>query len=64
MNEVRVLCNSMLLHDNVMTADGSIKLQPAKSVLKLLYDDAIALNEANFVAVSTAFFDEIERRVS
>src|ERR1700741_1468782 len=35
MNEVRVLCQSILEHDGVMTADKAIKLVPEKSVSKL-----------------------------
>jgi hypothetical protein len=33
LNEVRVLCSSLMLHDGVLTAEKSIKLVPQKSVL-------------------------------
>jgi hypothetical protein len=62
LNEVRVLCNSMLHNNNVMAADNSIKLSPGKSVLKYEVGDEIKLNEAGFVALSTAFFAELERK--
>jgi hypothetical protein len=39
LNEVRILCNSMLLNDNIMTADKSIKLSPEGSVLKYRVGD-------------------------
>ena len=64
LNEVRVLCNSMLQNNNIMTADSSIKLSPEKSVLKYQFGDEIALSEADFVALSAAFFDEIKRKFS
>lgn len=62
LNEVRVLCNSMLHNKNIMTADNSIKLSPASSVLKYQVGDEIKLSEANFVALSAAFFAELERK--
>ena len=62
LNEVRVLCTSMLEHQNVMTADKTIKLIPANSVLKYQFGDEIKLTEADFVRLSTAFFAEMETR--
>jgi hypothetical protein len=35
LNEVRMLCDSILQKDGVMTADKTIKFDPAKSVLRL-----------------------------
>jgi hypothetical protein len=60
LNEVRMLCNSILRNDSVLAADKSIKYKPETSVLKLKIGDPIRLDEAQFVALSNAFFDEIE----
>jgi hypothetical protein len=62
LNEVRVLCNSMLENDGVLTAEKAIKLSPEKSVLQQHYGDTIELHEADFVALAKAFFAEIERK--
>jgi hypothetical protein len=73
LNEVRVLCNSILNNRSVMTADNvsameafaglsAIKLSPAKSVLKYQAGDEIKLNDANFPRLCQAFFAEIERK--
>jgi len=61
-NEVRVLCNSVLQNGGVMIADKTIKLNPAKSVLKLQVGDKIALTEADFARLSKAYFAEIKSR--
>jgi hypothetical protein len=71
--EVRVLCNSILNNNNIMTADNvgamtafaglnTIKLSPTNSVLKYQVGDEIKLTEADFAALSRAFFAEIERK--
>jgi hypothetical protein len=72
LNEVRVLCNSILLNHGKFQADklpgwpnsagGSIKLPPEKSMLKLKVGDEINLSEADFVRLSKAFFAEIESK--
>lgn len=62
LNEVRVLCTSIMLHDGVHTPDTSIKLDPARSVLKLEIGAEIALSAADFRLLSTSFLDEIERK--
>jgi len=64
LNEVRLLCSSLMLHDGVMTAEKSIKLSPDSSVLKLRFGDTIALDEADFSRLSAAFFAELESRFS
>lgn len=60
LNEVRMLCNSMMNNNNMMCADKTIKYNPAKSVLKYRVGDEIKLNEADFILLSSAFFAEIE----
>jgi hypothetical protein len=62
LNEVRVLCSSMMLHDDVMTADKSIKLSPDGSVVKVQFGERIALTEGDFSRLSAAFFSELESK--
>ena len=45
-----------------MRADNIIKLNPDKSVLKYRSGEEIKLSEAQFVSLSRAFFDEIEKK--
>ena len=72
LNEVRVLCNSILLNKGKLQVDklpgwpnsagASIKLPPERSVLKLRVGDDVKLSEADFVRLSKAFFAEIEKK--
>ncbi len=62
LNQVRMLCTSILGNDGVLAADKTIKYTPEKSVLKLRIGDEIRLDEAQFRALFTAFFSEIERK--
>ncbi|MCA1812048.1 MAG: hypothetical protein LC623_08575 [Halobacteriales archaeon] len=72
LNEVRVLCNSLLLNGGrlqvdklpgwPMSAGSGIKLPPETSVLKLKPGDEIQLTEAGFVKLFKAFFAELEAR--
>ena len=72
LNEVRVLCNSLLLNGGVFqpeklpdwptSAGASCKLPPEKSVLGLNVGDKVQLSEADFIRLANAFFGEIERR--
>jgi hypothetical protein len=72
LNEVRVLCNSILLNQGKlqvdklpgwpMSASASLKLPPEKSVLKFKVGEEVKLSEADFVRLSTAFFAELENR--
>ena len=61
-NEVRVLCDSIMENNGVMLDDKSIKLSSATSVLKYKPGDKIKLNEGQFKQLSSAYFDEIERK--
>ncbi|MGZ5317213.1 MAG: hypothetical protein ACXWZD_02205 [Actinomycetota bacterium] len=60
MNEVRVLCSSLLNGDGVLVADKTIKLTPATSVLGLAAGDPIELREEDFVRLCDAFFARLE----
>jgi len=73
LNEVRILCNSILGNNSVMTTDNvadlsaftglnTIKLSPERSVLKYRPGDSIRLTQADFVRLSEAFFAEMERK--
>jgi len=62
LNEVRVLSDSLMHNNGVMTADKGIKLSPTTSVLKYQAGDEIKLNEADFLLISKAFFAEIESK--
>jgi hypothetical protein len=62
LNEVRVMCASMLNNQNRFTVESPIKMSPAKSVLKLHVGDDIRMDQQRFLALSQAFFDEIERK--
>ncbi len=62
LNEVRMLCDSMMSNKNRLCADKTIKYEPARSVLKYEVGDEIGLNEADFLLISKAFFAEIESK--
>ncbi|MBW8886489.1 MAG: hypothetical protein JF616_01925 [Fibrobacteres bacterium] len=74
LNEVRVLCNSLLLNDGKVqvekkpdwptSAVSGLKLPAEKSVLGLKNGDAIGLTEGDFLKLSKAFFTELERKYS
>jgi hypothetical protein len=62
LTEVRLLCTSMLENDDELLPDPQVTLDPGRSVLGLKVGDPIALTEDDFVRVSDAFFNEIQRR--
>ena len=62
LNEVRVLCSSIMNNDGVVAADKTIKLKSASSVLKHEIGDEIKLSEQDFVQLSQAFFAELESK--
>ena len=62
LNEVRILCTSLLNNGGVMAADKQIKMDPDTSVLKYAVGDEIALSEADFVRLAKGFFAEIEQK--
>lgn len=51
-----------VLYNNIVSADSSIKLSPAKSILKYQFGDEIRVNEVNFLRICQEFFAEIERK--
>jgi hypothetical protein len=62
LNEVRMLCNSMMNNHNMMCEDKTVRYDPAKSLLKYRFGDEIKLNEADFNLLASAFFAEIESK--
>ncbi len=72
LNEVRVLCNSLLLNQGKLQIDKlsgwpnsagvGIKLSPDKSVLKLKVGEEVKVSETDFVRLAKAFFSEIEKK--
>jgi hypothetical protein len=71
-NEVRVLCNSLLLNNGTLQIDklpgwpesagSSIRLSPDTSILKLRAGADVRLREADFVRLYKAFFAEIGKK--
>ncbi len=72
LNEVRVLCNSLLLNRGRVQVDrlpgwpnsasSGMTLPPEKSVLKLEAGDEVRLSGADFARLYKAFFAELEKR--
>jgi hypothetical protein len=62
LNEVRIICDSLVNNNGIMRGDKQIKLVPERSVLKLHVGDRINLTGEEFERLSAAFFDELERR--
>ena len=62
LNEVRMICNSLLQNRGVLKEDNSIKYSAEKSVVKVNIGDEIKLTEAACVALFKAFFAEIEAK--
>jgi hypothetical protein len=62
LNEVRIICDSLINNHGIMRGDRQIKLTPERSVVKLNIGDPIRLTEEEFERLSEAFFAELERR--
>ncbi len=72
LNEVRILCNSLLLNRGKLQVDklpgwpnsasSGIRLPPEKSVLGLKAGDEVRLSEGDFGRLSKAFFAELEKK--
>jgi hypothetical protein len=61
LNEVRVLCDSILKNNDTVLADQQIRLVPERTVLGLVPGDAIELTAEDFARLSDAFLDAVER---
>jgi len=62
LNEVRVLCTSLMGNHDVMAEDKTIRMKPEASVLHHEVGDAIRVTEKDFAALAKAFFSEIEAK--
>ena len=62
LNEVRMLCTSLLTNHGMLAADKTIKYEPESSVLKLEIGDEITLDRAEFRRLFEAYFAELEAR--
>jgi hypothetical protein len=62
LNEVRMLCNSILHNGNVFSTDKTIKFKPENSVLKLKFGDEVRLDPGEFRRLFEAYFAEIEKK--
>ena len=62
LNEVRIICDSLITNNGVMRSDKQIKLAPERSVVGLKVGDPIRLTQADFERLSLAFISELERR--
>ncbi|MDM5155049.1 hypothetical protein QUF88_14875 [Bacillus sp. DX1.1] len=62
LNEVRILCDSIMNNNNIVIPDNTIKYKADKSVLGYKYGDNIKLSQENFEKLSEAFFAEIEKK--
>ena len=60
MNEVRVLCNSILQNDGVMAADKTIRMKAERTVLQYDVGDEIRVSKSGFLELAEAFFAAIE----
>ena len=62
LNEVRMLCNAIMESEGRTSADRTIRCNPEMSILKFKAGDEIRLNAPHFARLSSAFFDEIEKK--
>jgi len=62
LNEVRIMSNSMMHNNNVLTADNTIEYASENSVLKYRLGDEIRLDETGFLTLFDAFFAEMESK--
>jgi hypothetical protein len=62
LNEVELLCESLINEDGILRGNNVIKLIPEESVVKLQIGDPIRLTADEFERLASAFFAELERR--
>jgi hypothetical protein len=62
LNEVEMLCDSLMNNNGVLADSTVINLVPEQSVLKLRVGDPIRITEAQFERLAAAFFAELERK--
>jgi len=62
LNEVRLLSNSLLLNDGVLTCDDTLSYKPEKAVLGYPPGAAIKLKKKEFLVLADAFFSQLETK--
>ena len=62
LNEVEMICDSLINNDGVLEGNNVIKYIPDQSVVKLKIGDKIRLTAEDFKRLSDAFFTELERK--
>ena len=62
LNEVEMICESLMNNNGILRESKVIKLIPEKSVAKIQFGDPIRLSAEQFERLSTAFFVELERK--
>lgn len=62
LNELEMICDSLMHNHGVLRDSKVIKLIPDKSVVRLEIGDSIRLTEEDFDRLSAAFFAEIARK--
>jgi hypothetical protein len=64
LNEVRMIANSILNNSNKLLDDNTIKDNTEKSILKIRLNQEINLSSIDFIKLSGAYFNEIEKKFS
>ena len=62
LNEVEMLCESLMNHDGILQKSTVLKLNPDESVTKVQFGEAIRLTEDQFKRLSSAFFAELDAK--
>ena len=62
LNELELVCDSLMNNGGVFQGNNVIKYVPEDSVVKLRPGDTIKLSASDFQRLSTAFFEELQRR--
>lgn len=62
LNEVEMLCSSLMDDDGIFTKSTVIKLDPDESATKIQFGERIQLSADQFDHLSTAFFAELNAR--
>jgi hypothetical protein len=62
LNEVGMICDSLLNNNGILRDSNVIKYIPDPSVVKLNVGDKIRISAEEFERLSAAFFAELERK--
>jgi hypothetical protein len=62
LNEVELISDSLMNNDGVLRGNSAIKYDPGQSILQLQIGDPIKLTASDFERLSSAFFEDLERK--